>query len=74
MGRSRGRIATLTVYNVGSVTIEHSSLFQYTTAAWSTCNSSRMYVFDAVRGGGYGLSFWRVVQSIVAKGLQLVHV
>ena len=33
-----------------------------------------MCEFDAVRGGGYVLSFWRVVQNIVAGVLQLVHV
>ena len=38
------------------------------------CNSSQMCEFDAVRGGGYVLSFWRVVQNIVAGVLQLVHV
>ena len=40
----------------------------------SICNSSQMCEFDAVRGGGYVLSFWRVVQNIVAGVLQLVHV
>ena len=33
MGLSSDRTATLNVFNVGSVTTEHGSLFQYTTAA-----------------------------------------
>ena len=75
MGWSSDRTATLNVSNVGSVTTEHGSLFQYTTAAGkkNICNSSQMCEFDAVRGGGYVLSFWRVVQNIVAGVLRLVH-
>ena len=33
MGLSSDRTVTLNVSNVGSVTTEHGSLFQYTTAA-----------------------------------------
>ena len=76
MGWSSDRAATLNVSNVASVTTEHDSLFQYTTAAGKTsiCNSSQMCEFDAVRGYDYVLSFWRVVQNIVARVMRLVHV
>ena len=76
MGWSSDRTATLNVSNVGSVTKEHDSPFQYTTAAGKTsfCHSSRMSEFDAVRGCDYVLSFWRVVQNIVARVMRLVHV
>ena len=52
MGWSSDRNATLNVSNVGSVTTEQGSLFQYTSAARqkSICNSSQMCEFHAVRG------------------------
>ena len=52
MGWSSDRTAKLNVSNVGSVTTEQGSLFQYTTAAGkkkSICNSSQMCEFAGLR-------------------------
>ena len=72
MGWSSDRTSTLNVFNVGNMAVY--SNVQLLLRKKCICNSSQMCEFDAVRGGGYVLSFWRVVQDIVAGVLRLVHV
>ena len=62
---------TLAVLQQNKVVCSNIQLLQGRTR---TYNNSQICVFDAMRGDGYVLSFWRVVQNKMAREWQLGHV
>ena len=68
----RGTMDVLYVYcfkSVGSYKHKLSRIESVVILYWGincTYNNSQVCVFDAMRGDGYVLSFWRVVQNMMA--------